>query len=67
MVGVVQAERRATADLTQHLETAHELERTLLADLAGHAELRRYLARASRPPRHDRSTPSPTPPSRAAA
>jgi hypothetical protein len=56
------AERRATADLTQHLEIARDLEQSLLADLAGHAELRRFLAHT------DRSTPTPTPtPTRAAA
>jgi hypothetical protein len=62
------AERRATADLTHHLEVAHALERSLIADLAGHAELRRHLARTSRPEPHERGTPSPTPtPTRAAA
>ena len=55
------AERRATADLTHHLEVAHELERSLIADLAGHAELRRYLARVSRPEHRSDSTPTPTP------
>jgi hypothetical protein len=56
------AERRATADLTQHLEIARDLEQRLIADLAGHAELHRFLARS------DMSTPTPTPtPSRAAA
>jgi hypothetical protein len=62
------AERRATADLTHHLEVAHALERSLLADLAGHAELRRFLAQVSRPERTAANTPSPTPtPTRAAA
>lgn len=49
------AERRATEDLTQQLAAAQELERTLLADLAGHATLRRMLSGTARP------TPSPTP------
>ena len=61
------AERRTTGDLTRHLAEAHELERNLIADLAGHAELRRHLARHSRPPRTTASTPTPTPPARVAA
>ncbi len=62
------AERRATADLTSHLEVAHALEQQLLADLAGHAELRRFLARGNRGSRGAAETPSPTPtPNRAAA
>jgi hypothetical protein len=55
------AERRLTADLTLHLQLAHELERSLLADLAGHAELWRYLSRTSRPERLTTPTPTPSP------
>jgi len=48
-------------ELTHHLEVAHELERSLLADLAGHAELRRHLARTSRTQQVTPGTPTPTP------
>ncbi len=53
------ADRQPTADLDAHLARARELERTLLAELGGHAAVRRLLDR-QRSGRH-RGSPTPSP------
>lgn len=55
------ADHRPTADLTQQLERAQQLERDLLADLAGHAAVRRLLDRRQRERSRGTPTPSPAP------
>ncbi len=53
------ADHRPTAELGEHLARAHELEQALLAELAGHASVRRLLDR--RRPRGSLPTPTQTP------
>jgi serine/threonine-protein kinase len=53
------ADHRPTADLAVQLERAHQLERDLMADLAGHAAVRRLLDRRRRDRTPGHLTPSP--------
>ena len=53
------ATRTRTTELTDHLNAARELEVALLQDIAGHAEVRRLLKRATR--HRIGRTPTPTP------